>query len=110
VIILDTNALIYSIKQRIDLKKFVNEEIAVPVSAIRELEALSDTDSNAKLALKLIDKYRILDVSSNGDRGILEAATRYGGIVLTNDRKLKKDLKERNIRVTSISNRIVRKL
>ncbi len=107
--ILDTNALIYSIKQRINLEKFVKEEIAVPISAIRELEVLSKRDNNAKLALKLTDRYKILDVSSKGDEGILEAATTFGGIVVTNDRKLQRSLKERNIRVTSISNRTVRK-
>ncbi|MCL4447348.1 MAG: hypothetical protein M0Z77_10980 [Thermoplasmatales archaeon] len=109
-IILDTNALIYSIKERINLEKFIKEEIGIPTSAIRELEDLSTRDVNAKLALKLIGRYKILNVVASGDRGIIEAATKYGGNVLTNDRVLQKSLKERNIRVTTVTKNTVRKL
>ncbi|MCL4333098.1 MAG: PIN domain-containing protein [Candidatus Thermoplasmatota archaeon] len=108
-IILDTNALIYSIKQKIDLKKFLDEEIAVPLSAIRELETLSEKDRNAKLALQMSSRFRILEVESRGDRGIIEAASRYGGTVMTNDRELGKSLREMNVRVATISERKVRK-
>lgn len=109
-IILDTNALIYSVRQRIDLKRFLDEEIAVPSSAIKELEKLSKTNVDAGLALKLAERFRILDVDSTGDMGIIEAATKYGGNVVTNDRNLTSDLKRKNIRVTSVTRGMVRRL
>ncbi len=108
-IILDTNALIYLIKDRIDLRKFTPEEIGVPTSAIKELEKLSAKDGNAKLALKLVDRFRVLEVQSLGDDGVIEAATKYRGSVITNDRILKERLKERNIRVTSVTIGMVRR-
>jgi hypothetical protein len=109
-IILDTNALIYSIKERLDLGRFMQEEIGVPTSAIKELEKLSAKDGNAKLALKLVDRFKILEVQSLGDDGVIEAATKYRGSVITNDRILQKRLKERNIRVTSVTIGMVRRL
>lgn len=108
--ILDTNALIYSIKERIPLERFISEEIGVPTSAINELKKLSAEDSNAKLALETIGKYKILNVESSGDEGIIEAARKYGGTVVTNDRVLSATLKSMNIRVTSVSRRVVRKI
>ncbi len=109
-IILDTNALIYSIKEKIDFTKFVKEEIGVPTSAIKELEKLSIKDANAGLALQVAGRYRLLEVQSTGDGGIIEAAMRYGGNVITNDKELQKRLKEKNIRVTSVTRNKVRRL
>ena len=109
-IILDTNVLIYAIKSKIDLTKFIDEEIVIPTSAIKELEKLSKKNTDAKLALKLSEKYRVIKVESTGDDGIIEAAVKYGGNVITNDRALQKSLKGKNIRVTAVTKRMVRKL
>ena len=109
-IILDTNALIYSIKEKIPLEKFISEEIGVPTSAIRELKKLSAKDSNARLALETASRYKILNVESSGDRGIIEAAMKYGGTVITNDRALTTTLRSLNFRVTSVSKGVVRKI
>ncbi len=109
-IILDTNALIYSIKEKLDFTKFVKEEIVVPTSTIKELEKLSIKNANAALALKVASRYRLLEVQSTGDDGIIEAAERYGGKVITNDRDLQNRLKEKNIRVTSVTKNKVRRL
>ena len=108
--ILDTNALIYSIKEKIPLEKFISEEIGVPTSAIRELKKLSVKDSNARLALETASRYKILNVESSGDRGIIEAAMKYGGTVITNDRALTTTLRNLNCRVTSVSKGVVRKI
>ncbi len=109
-IILDTNALIYSVKKRIDIQRFSSDEIGVPSSVITELENLSSEIKEAKLALKLIPRFKVLKVELSGDRGIIEAATKYGGIVLTNDRELRKNLRGRDIRVASVSGSVVRKI
>jgi rRNA-processing protein FCF1 len=109
-IILDANALIYAIKGKIDFKKFTEDEIAVPSSAVRELDKLSSTNQEAKLALVLLKNFKILQVDGNGDEGIMEAALKYRGDVITNDRLLGKRLKEKNVRVTTISGTSVRRL
>jgi len=109
-IILDTNALIYSVKQRVNLENFLDEEIAVPTSALRELKSLSRADSDARLALKVAERYKVLEVSSQGDEGVIEAAVKYNGKVVTNDRALQQQLKEKGIRVTSVTGKMVRRL
>ncbi|EQB66317.1 MAG: hypothetical protein AMDU3_IPLC00001G0483 [Thermoplasmatales archaeon I-plasma] len=109
-IILDTNALIYSIKEKIPLEKFISEEIGIPTSAIMELKKLSVKNSDARLALETTGRYKILEVESSGDRGIIEAAMKYGGTVITNDRALTTTLRKLNFRVTSVSRGGVRKI
>lgn len=109
-IILDTNALVYSLRQRIDLHKFISEEIGIPSSVLDELKRLSTTNVNAKLALVLVKSFKILPVDKQGDDGVIEAAIRYGGSVLTNDWALRKRLKERNITTTTITDGEVRRV
>ncbi|MEM0135598.1 MAG: hypothetical protein QXU18_10330, partial [Thermoplasmatales archaeon] len=84
--------------------------IGIPTSAIKELERLSVKDVNARTALNAAINYKILKVDSSGDDGIIEAATKYGGAVVTNDRALRAILKRMNIRVTSVSKGVVRRL
>ena len=109
-IILDTNALIYSVKQKVNLENFLDEEIAVPTSALRELKSLSKNDNDARMALKVAERYKVLEVASSGDDGIIEAAIRYKGKVVTNDRVLQQQLKEKGIQVTSVTGKMVRRL
>ncbi|MGC8561849.1 MAG: PIN domain-containing protein [Thermoplasmata archaeon] len=109
-IILDTNALIYSIKEKIPLERFIAEEIGIPTSAVEELKKLSVKNANARIALKTISRYKTLKVESSGDDGIIEAAQKYGGTVVTNDRALSATLRDMNFRVTSVSRGVVRRL
>jgi len=102
-IILDTNAIIYAVKQKISIERFVDEEIGVPSSVIEELSELKMDDSNARIGIDWVKKYKILKVQKKGDEGVIEAATRYGGTVITNDAALRKNLKDKNIRSTTIS-------
>ena len=106
--VIDTNAIIYAIKQKISLEKFLFEEIVVPSSVVEELEKLSINDKNAKIALRLIQKYKIIETSKKGDEGIIDVALRNNGKVITNDADLIKRLKLLGISAVSVSLGMVR--
>jgi len=106
--VIDTNAIIYAIKQKISLEKFLFEEIVVPSSVVEELEKLSINDKNAKIALRLIQKYKVIETSKNGDEGIIDVALRNNGKVVTNDADLIKRLKLLGISAVSVSLGMVR--
>jgi Uncharacterized proteins of PilT N-term./Vapc superfamily len=106
--VIDTNAIIYAIKQKISLEKFLFEEIVVPSSVVEELEKLSINDKNAKIALRLIQKYKVIETSKKGDEGIIDVALRNNGKVITNDADLIKRLKLLGISAVSVSLGMVR--
>jgi len=106
--VIDTNAIIYAIKQKISLEKFLFEEIVVPSSVVEELEKLSINDKNAKIALRLIQKYKIIETSKKGDEGVIDVALRNNGKVITNDADLIKRLKLLGISAVSVSLGMVR--
>jgi Uncharacterized proteins of PilT N-term./Vapc superfamily len=106
--VIDTNAIIYAIKQKISLEKFLFEEIVVPSSVVEELEKLSINDKNAKIALRLIQKYKVIETSKKGDEGIIDVALRNNGKVVTNDADLIKRLKLLGISAVSVSLGMVR--
>jgi len=104
-IILDTNFLLTTAKQKIDFDRFANEifdkkiEWLIPEEVLRELEEISvserkkgkDKDA-AKLALKLIEGIPHKKVSlpvKNVDEGILRYAKRNNLIIATMDRGIK---------------------
>jgi Uncharacterized proteins of PilT N-term./Vapc superfamily len=106
--VIDTNAIIYAIKQKISLEKFLFEEIVVPSSVVEELEKLSINDKNAKIALRLTQKYKVIETSKKGDEGIIDVALRNNGKVITNDADLIKRLKLLGISAVSVSLGMVR--
>jgi len=106
--VIDTNAIIYAIKQKISLEKFLFEEIVVPSSVVEELEKLSINDKNAKIALRLIQKYKVIETSEKGDEGVIDVALRNNGKVITNDADLIKRLKLLGISAVSVSLGMVR--
>jgi len=106
--VIDTNAIIYAIKQKVSLEKFLFEEIVVPSSVVEELEKLSINDINAKIALRLIQKYKVIETSKKGDKGIIDVALRNNGKVVTNDADLIKRLKLLGISAVSVSLGMVR--
>ncbi|MEM3675937.1 MAG: hypothetical protein QXV22_02650 [Thermoplasmataceae archaeon] len=107
-VVLDTNALIYSIKGKVDIEKWLSitipwNSVVVPSSVINELESLSSRIPEARGALRLCQNFELLPVKSSGDDGIIEAAANTQGIVLTNDRQLVRKLRSLGIRTFSIS-------
>ena len=109
-VILDANALIMPFQLGLNLdseleRLFGNHEIYVPSSVREELKGLGRND-----ALSLSDKYNRIKVSKKGDEGVLEAAEKLDGVIVTNDKELKK-VKETNI-IASLTNcfKVVKKI
>jgi len=74
-------------------------KIIIPKTVIDELKFLSEHEEGrkkfiAKPALKLIEKYDIIDNPGKGDQAILNLAKKLDCIVLTNDKKLRGKLKK----------------
>ena len=117
-IILDTNALIYATKNKIDLSlELKGHLLKVPNLILDELENLSKNASkglekdSAKLTLALVKHYNfdILTLKQgHPDTKMLEYAKENNAAVLTNDLKFKRKLKKAGITIYSIrQNRLV---
>lgn len=106
--IVDTNALIYAVKQHIDLNKFLDGEILIPSSVLLELEKLSNENTYAKLAMVLASRMKVIYTDKKGDDGIIDSALKVHGIVVTNDAELKKRLAASGVRTFSITEGRVR--
>ena len=92
-VLLDTNSLIYSLKNRVDIRKILNGKfnifkIAVPDCVIHELENLSSSVPYARGALQLSKRFERISVHGHGDNCIIDTAQETGMAVLTNDRLL----------------------
>ncbi len=107
-LIIDTNALIYSIKNKIDITEKLlylpyTFNVYVPECVVSELKGLSKTHWYAKAALQIAFKFDILKSHGKGDDCILEMAKEINAFVLTNDRGLISRLKNCNIKILIIS-------
>jgi len=107
-IIVDTNFLIYLVKYRVVsvLEEHI-KEIAVPSAVKKELKALSEKAEKArdreaaKLALLILDKWKIKEIHSEGnaDDAIIELAVKNRAKVATMDKMLGKRLENKGIKV-----------
>jgi len=102
IVILDSNALLMVFQFRINLESELNRilgsyEIVVPSTVKKELKTLKD--KHAKIALSFSERYRTISANGNPDDSIIELAEKEKGVVVTNDRILKKRLREKNIPV-----------
>lgn len=102
IVILDSNALLMVFQFRINLESELNRilgsyEIVVPTTVKNELKTLKD--KHAKIALSFSEKYRTISANGNTDDSIIELAEKEKGVVVTNDKILKKRLREKNIPV-----------
>jgi len=104
IILLDSNAVMMPFEFSIDLegeltRLFGKFKIIIPKPVINELKFLSEHGKGrkkliAKPALKLIEKYDIVDAEGFGDKAIINLAKKLNSIVLTNDKKLRDKLKK----------------
>ncbi len=109
-LILDTNALIYAIKNKIDIKIEITKlvqtfNILVPQCVIYELNGLGTGNWYARAALKYAHNFNIIPSEGKADNCIHLMAERLNAYVMTNDRGLIKILKDDNIKVIIISNK-----
>lgn len=82
VIILDTSMLFapfqFSFNLDMALENFLGKvEVVVPSSVINELEGLAKSSQIAKTVRKFAEKYRMVEVNSKGDKGIIECAGKF---------------------------------
>jgi|GEM_PF-189738 len=100
-IVLDTNALLmpfqFDINLDLELERLFGiseSNTFVPSSVQQELRGLGK-----KAALKMSEKYSSIEVEKKGDEGVLEAAEELDGVIVTNDKDLKKRALARKIPV-----------
>jgi len=103
-VVLDTNALLAPFSRGIWLEDELQRilggvEVYVPSSVLEELRRLSGGMPEARAALLLASRYRTVEVSGRGDEGVLEAASRLGAVLVTNDARLRAEARRRGIRV-----------
>jgi rRNA-processing protein FCF1 len=112
IVILDTNAIFMLFEFSIDLEdEIVNligkSSIIVPKPIIDEIKLIINKGKNykkkiAQNSLKIIEnKYKIVDLNINkkGDDALIDYAKELSGIVVTNDKDLKKRLRIEKISV-----------
>ncbi|MCK4310237.1 MAG: hypothetical protein KAV80_02160 [Methanomicrobia archaeon] len=112
-VIFDTNFILSCLKFGIsfeDLGNVIekNFEILVPFNVIYELKNLDLNKKDSVLrniALKLIDKYKTLELRGNVDSSILSFTEKKKCIVCTNDRELRRALRKKGVSVIFIRNR-----
>ncbi|MHB8360807.1 MAG: type II toxin-antitoxin system VapC family toxin [Thermoplasmataceae archaeon] len=107
-IIVDTNVLVYSVKQGIDIKFEIGKipeisEIIILECVKNELFGLSRKNMYALLALKESRMLRNELSDGSGDNCIMRYAIEKKCAILTNDRKLILEAKKNDIAVFTIS-------
>jgi hypothetical protein len=100
-VVLDTNALLMpfesSFNLDLGLRSLLGEcEIFVPGPVIGELKR--SKSKHARSALALASKYKIYEMQTQGDAGVIQAAQELGAYVVTNDFPLQKKLRQAGIR------------
>lgn len=109
-VILDSSAVIMCFEFSIDLEKELTRllgsyHIVVPSSIIGELEFLSKKGAGnkkikAKASLKLVENYETVVVDEkNADDSLIILAKRMNGVVVTNDKELRKRLRGASVSV-----------
>jgi rRNA-processing protein FCF1 len=112
VVVLDANALMmpFQFKLNIDLeleRLLGSFEVVVPSTVVEELKNVARTQKNseAKVALKLASKYRIVEAEGRGDDAVLSAAKEMGAVLLTNDAELRKRARKAGLRTACLRSR-----
>lgn len=104
-VIIDTNALMMPFQKNVDIETQLIEiygkyEIIILSTVIDELKNLTDKGNwQAKSALELAKRYKLLETDGKGDNAIISAAKRINATVITNDKKLRKELRQFGINV-----------
>ena len=121
IVILDSNAIMMLFEFSIDLEDELTRllgkyHVIVPKPIIEELEFLSKHGKGkkkfiAKPALEFVSRYDVdsEDTDEKGDNAVFHLAKKLSGIVLTNDRVLRKRLRKESLHVIYLrgKNRLV---
>jgi rRNA-processing protein FCF1 len=106
-VILDSSAVLMLFEFSIDLENELtrllgNYNVIIPGPIVDEIKFLSEYGKGkkrqkAKSSLKLIKQYKIVNTKGTGDDSVLLLAQKFNGIVVTNDRKLRKRIKDASL-------------
>jgi len=107
-VILDTSVLMDINEFKVDVISLLRDmgfaELLVPESVVRELEKMKD-DVNARVALMLLDRLKVVPSEGYADEVIPELAKRERASVCTVDRELMEKLKKEKINVIYLRQR-----
>ncbi len=111
-VIFDTSALLLMILERVRVLEQVYEILNSPyipivtIAIIKEMEMILKWSGRGKVrrcintVLNLIyTSFSIADINDDADESIRKFVKKYGGIVVTCDLKLKRELEEKNVQV-----------
>ncbi|HDD57481.1 MAG TPA: hypothetical protein ENF43_03075 [Thermoplasmatales archaeon] len=115
-VILDTNMILSIFEQSIDLKNSILNligkcEIVVPRTVLKELYLLSvhgkgKRKINAQSAIDYVERnFDIIENEGDTDTSLISLAKRLKAVVATNDRELRKKLRENSIPVLFLRER-----
>lgn len=109
-VLLDSNSLIYSLKQRADIRDILSRNpevsgIVVPQCVLVELDRMSNDVPFARGALALARTFPIVEGEGPADDCILKIASEGSYFILTNDRGLLGRAKKMKIRTLSFKQR-----
>lgn len=104
-VVLDANGLLmpfqFKVNMDMELRRLFGDlPVVVPRSVLGELAG--SRDPNAKGAVSLAKKYRVVETELRGDDAVLDVAKRMSAAVLTNDRGLIARLRAENIPVVRL--------
>jgi rRNA-processing protein FCF1 len=115
IVILDTNGILMLFQFKINLESELNRilgayDIIIPSVVVGELKNLTGSVPDAKASLKLAEKYGIYNVEAKKgkdeiDNIILELAQTLNAIVMTNDKALRRKLKDNGLRSIYLKSR-----
>ncbi len=116
IVVLDSSAILmifeYSIKLEQELLRLLGSyELVVPYKIIEELKLLCEKGKGkqkqyAKPALSFIKNYKIVvDKSEKADDAVLNTAKKLNGVILSNDKELKKRAKKEKIKTIFMRNK-----
>jgi len=108
IVVLDSSAAMMPFEFMIDLEDELTRilgkfHIVVPSSVFDELVRLSKKGRGRKIrlakpALNLIKNYEKVETFENADDAVLNLALKFNGIVVTNDKELRRRVKERSLK------------
>ena len=110
-VIIDTNALIYAVENKIDLFQLLKgNELIIPNLVLDELRFISKAAKKASdkkaafLAIKILEftSFEIIHLFGETDNAIAELAKSRDAAVLTNDLILKRKLAKSGVKVLHI--------
>jgi rRNA-processing protein FCF1 len=114
-VILDSNAIMmlfeFNINLEQELKRLVGSyKIIIPITIYKELKFLSEKGGEnkrlkAKTALDLIKNYCLADASGKPDDSLISLAKKYNGIIVTNDKILRKNIKKNSLKTIYLRNK-----